>query len=397
MIAFTGSTKVGVHVSRDAAPTVQRVSLALGGKSAYIVLLDADLQAAVEVAVAGVMSNSGETCAAHTRTLPLAPGSTPATRGRIGRQASRSSSAGRRSTALALASSSEHPLHHHINDRRPTTMSTTVALVTGGSSGIGEATARKLAAGGFTVYAAARRVQRMQPLTELGIRPLAMDITDDASIQAGVANIIDEQGRVDVLVNNAGYGSYGALEDVPMDEARAQMEVNVFGAARLTQLVLPHMRAQRSGTIVNVTSMGGKIYTPLGAWYHATKFALEAISDCLRMEVKPFGINVVVIEPGGIRTEWPGIAAEKVRAVSGTGPYAPQGNAVAQSLVSESTQRRSSPPELIAKTIAKTVTARRPKTRYAVGYGAKPIIFMHDVLPDRAFDALIRRATGVPS
>jgi NAD(P)-dependent dehydrogenase (short-subunit alcohol dehydrogenase family) len=236
----------------------------------------------------------------------------------------------------------------------------------------------------------------MQPLSEAGIRPLAMDVTDDASLQAGVATIIDEQGRIDVLVNNAGYGSYGALEDVPMDEARAQMEVNVFGAARLTQLVLPHMREQRSGTIVNVTSMGGKIYTPLGAWYHATKFALEAISDCLRMEVKPFGINVVVLEPGGIRTEWPGIAAEKVRAVSGTGPYAPQGNAVAQSLVSESTQRRSSPPELIAKTIAKAVTARRPKTRYAVGYGAKPIIFMHDVLPDRAFDALIRRATGVP-
>jgi NAD(P)-dependent dehydrogenase (short-subunit alcohol dehydrogenase family) len=275
-------------------------------------------------------------------------------------------------------------------------MPTKVALVTGGSSGIGEATARALAAAGFTVYAAARRVERMQPLTEVGIRPLAMDVTDDASIQAGVATIIDEQGRIDVLVNNAGYGSYGALEDVPMDEARAQMEVNVFGAARLTQLVLPHMREQRSGTIVNVTSMGGKIYTPLGAWYHATKFALEAISDCLRMEVKPFGINVVVIEPGGIRTEWPAIAADKVRAVSSTGPYAPQGNAVAQSLVSESTQRRSSPPELIAKTIAKAVTARRPKTRYAVGYGAKPIIFMHDVLPDRAFDALIRRATGVP-
>ena len=275
-------------------------------------------------------------------------------------------------------------------------MSTKVALVTGGSSGIGEATARELAAAGFTVYAAARRVERMQPLTEAGIHPLAMDVTDDTSIQAGVATIIDEQGRIDVLVNNAGYGSYGALEDVPMHEARAQMEVNVFGAARLTQLVLPHMREQQSGTIINVTSMGGKIYTPLGAWYHATKFALEAISDCLRMEVKPFGINVVVIEPGGIRTEWPGIAAEKVRAVSGTGPYAPQGNAVAQSLTSESTQRRSSPPELIAKTITKAVTARRPKTRYAVGYGAKPIIFMHDVLPDRTFDALIRRATGVP-
>ena len=276
-------------------------------------------------------------------------------------------------------------------------MPTKVALVTGGSSGIGEATARALAAAGFTVYAAARRVERMEPLTEVGIHPLAMDVTDDASLQAGVATIIDEQGQIDVLVNNAGYGSYGALEDVPMHEARAQMEVNVFGAARLTQLVLPHMREQQSGTIINVTSMGGKIYTPLGAWYHATKFALEAISDCLRMEVKPFGINVVVIEPGGIRTEWPGIAAEKVRAVSGTGPYAPQGNAVAQSLTSESTRRRSSPPELIAKTIAKAVTARRPKTRYAVGYGARPMIFLHEVLPDRGFDAFIRRATGVPS
>ena len=127
--------------------------------------------------------------------------------------------------------------------------------------------------------------------------------------------------------------------------------------------------------------MGGKIYTPLGTWYHGTKFALEAISDCLRMELKPFGIDVVVIEPGGMETEWGGIAADKVRAVSGTGPYAPQGNAVANSLSSESTQRRSSPPTLIAATIAKAVTARRPKTRYAVGFGAKPMIFL-TLLPD---------------
>jgi NAD(P)-dependent dehydrogenase (short-subunit alcohol dehydrogenase family) len=180
-------------------------------------------------------------------------------------------------------------------------------------------------------------------------------------------------------------------------EARYQFEVNVFGVARLTQLVLPSMREQRSGTIVNITSMGGKIYTPLGAWYHATKFALEGLSDCLRMEVKPFGIDVVVIEPGGVRSEWGGIAAEKLRAVSSTGPYAPQGNAVAVSLSSDATQRRSSPPELIAKTIAKALTARRPKTRYAVGYGAKPMIFLHSILPNRWFDAFIRRATGVPS
>jgi NAD(P)-dependent dehydrogenase (short-subunit alcohol dehydrogenase family) len=274
---------------------------------------------------------------------------------------------------------------------------TKVALVTGASSGIGEATARQLAAAGFTVYAAARRAGRLQKLSEAGIHPLAMDVTDDASIQAGVQAILTERGRIDVLVNNAGYGSYGALEDVSMAEARAQMEVNVFGAARLIQLVLPHMRAQRSGTIVNVTSMGGKITTPLGAWYHATKFALEALSDCLRMEVAPFGIDVVVIEPGGIRTEWSGIAADKVRAVSGSGPYAPQGNAVASSLTSESTRRRSSPPELIGTTITKAVTTRHPKTRYAVGYGAKPMIFLHGLLPDRTFDTFIRWATSVPA
>jgi len=274
---------------------------------------------------------------------------------------------------------------------------TQIALVTGASSGIGEATALELAATGYTVYAAARRVERMEHLKASGIRPIAMDVTDDASLSAGVDQIIAETGRIDVLVNNAGYGSYGALEDVPMEEARHQFDVNVFGAARLTQLVLTHMRAQQSGKIVNITSMGGKIHTPLGAWYHATKFALEALSDCLRMELKPFGIDVIIIEPGGIRSEWSGIAADKVRAVSSDGPYAAQGNAVAQSLTSESTQKRSSPPELIGRTIRKAVQARKPRTRYAVGYGAKPMILMHDVLPDRAFDAMMRRATGVPS
>lgn len=276
-------------------------------------------------------------------------------------------------------------------------MSAKIALVTGASSGIGEATALKLQALGYTTYAVARRVQRMEHLTRSGIRPLAMDVTDEEAMQSAVAQIIAEEGRIDVLINNAGYGSYGALEDVPLAEARSQFEVNVFGAARLTQLVLPHMREQRSGTIINITSMGGKIYTPLGSWYHATKFALEAISDCLRMELKPFGVNVVVIEPGGIRTEWGSIAAEKARAVSGNGPYASQGNAVAASLSSEAMQRRSSSPELIARTIASVVTARRPRTRYAVGFGAKPLIFLHSLLPNRWFDAFIRRAVGVSS
>ncbi|TQS29487.1 oxidoreductase [Microbispora sp. KK1-11] len=275
-------------------------------------------------------------------------------------------------------------------------MTDRTALVTGASSGIGEATAVKLHDLGYTVYGAARRVDRLKALADRGVRPLEMDVTDTESLRAGVKKIIGETGRIDVLVNNAGYGSYGAIEDVAMNEARAQFEVNVFGAAELIRLVLPHMRAQRSGTIVNVTSMGGKIYTPLGGWYHGTKFALEALSDCLRLEVKPFGIDVVVVEPGGIATEWGGIAADKLKDASGSGSYATQAAAVATSLSSPANARRNSPPRAIADAIANAVTARRPKTRYTAGFGAKPLIFIRWLLPDRAFDALIARATGLP-
>ena len=179
---------------------------------------------------------------------------------------------------------------------------TLVALVTGASSGIGAATARRLARAGFVVYGAARRLDRLAALEGEGVRPLALDVTDDASMVAAVERVVAEQGRIDVLVNNAGYGSYGAVEDVPQEEARRQIEVNLFGLARLIQLVLPAMRAQGSGRIVNVTSMGGRIATAFGGWYHASKHAVEGLSDSLRQEVARFGIDVVVIEPGGIRT-----------------------------------------------------------------------------------------------
>ncbi|MGW8847193.1 oxidoreductase [Streptomyces xiamenensis] len=275
-------------------------------------------------------------------------------------------------------------------------MPTKTALVTGASSGIGEATALKLRELGFTVYGAARRTDRLQSLAERDIRPLTMDVTDEDSLRTGVDRIVTDTGRIDALINIAGYGSYGALEDVPMDEARRQFEVNVFGALRLTQLVLPHMRAQRAGTIVNITSMGGKIYTPLGGWYHGTKFALEALSDCLRLEAKPFGIDVVVIEPGGIATEWGAIAADKLEEASGSGPYEAQAKAVASSLRSEANASRNSPPSVIADAIGKAVTARRPKTRYATGFGAKPLISLRRVLPDRAFDTVISRAVRLP-
>ncbi len=272
-------------------------------------------------------------------------------------------------------------------------MTDKVAIVTGASSGIGEATARKLRAMGYTVYAAARRVDRMAPLAEVGIRPVAVDVTDDASLVGFVERVLAESGRVDVLVNNAGYGSYGAVEEVPLNEARRQFEVNVFGLARLSQLVLPHMRRQRSGRIVNISSMGGKIYEPLGGWYHATKFAVEGLSDSMRMELAPLGIHVIVIEPGAIATEWSAIAGQHLLATSGQGAYAEQAARMAAFLKADP-NGMASPPSVIADAVAKAVTARRPRTRYAVGRGAKPMLAARRMLPDRAFDRLMTATMG---
>ena len=275
-------------------------------------------------------------------------------------------------------------------------MSKKVALVTGASSGIGEATALRLQAAGYTVYGAARRVDRMAGLAIAGVHVVAMDVTDDASMVAGMATILEEAGRIDVLVNNAGFGSYGALEDVPMDDARYQFEVNLFGLARLTQLALPTMRQQRSGRIINISSVGGKIYEPLGGWYHATKFAVEGLSDSLRLELAPFGIQVVVIEPGAIRTEWGGIAAGNLVKTSGSGAYADQAKKVASVFeAADKNTRLGSPPAVIAGAIEKAVTAKRPRIRYAAGGGAKPILFVRRILPDRAFDRVMNLLFGI--
>lgn len=273
-------------------------------------------------------------------------------------------------------------------------MSAGVALVTGASSGIGEATAVELARRGFTVYGVARRLDRMSGLAAHGVHVFEMDVTDDASITSGVERIVREQGRIDVLVNNAGYGSYGALEDVPIEEARRQFEVNVFGLARLTQLVLPHMRAQRTGRIVNVSSIGGKFYEPLGAWYHATKFAVEGLSDSLRLELKPHGIHVVVIEPGTIRTEWGGIASESAIARSGGTAYGRQAERLAKVYDLADRPGVGASPRVVALAIAEAATARRPRIRYAVPFGAKAILVVRRILTDRAFDWLILRAYG---
>ncbi len=260
------------------------------------------------------------------------------------------------------------------------------ALVTGASSGIGEATVRRLLRDGYKVYAAARRVDRIAALEAGGATVIALDLTDDASIVASIERIASEAGRLDVLVNNAGYGAYGSLEDVPLAEGRRQFEVNVFGLARLCQLALPMMRQQGGGKVVNVTSIGGKLGEPFGSWYHATKFAVEGMSDCMRMELAPHGIDVIVIEPGAIRTEWGGIARDSLVMSSGKSPYGSWARRHAWLLGNAETSRLSSPPAIVANTIAAAVMARRPRTRYATGGGARFILFLRRAMSDRLFD-----------
>ncbi|MDR0285889.1 MAG: SDR family NAD(P)-dependent oxidoreductase [Propionibacteriaceae bacterium] len=267
-------------------------------------------------------------------------------------------------------------------------MQNLVALVTGGSAGIGLEAVLALRAAGVTVYAAARRP--MPTLEERGIRTLTLDVTDDDSLQRGVAAVLHREGRIDILVNNAGYGSYGAIEEVPLAEARRQFEVNVFGAMRLTQLVLPHMAERGSGRIINISSMGGRFSMALGGWYHATKYATEALSDALRQEVRPFGIDVVLIEPGLVHSEWPKIAADHLRTASGLGRYATMAQNFATAL--EVGGGVATDPAVIGRVVARAATCRRPRTRYLKGFGALPTLIAFSVLPDRVVDATIRLA-----
>jgi NAD(P)-dependent dehydrogenase (short-subunit alcohol dehydrogenase family) len=264
------------------------------------------------------------------------------------------------------------------------------ALVTGASSGIGEAIARHLLADGYRVSAGARRTGKMEPLAAAGAKLLSLDVTDGVSMSSAIGAIKSDAGRLDVLVNNAGYGSYGSLEEVPLDEGRRQFEVNVFGMARLIQLVLPMMRAQGGGAIVNISSMGGKIYEPFGSWYHATKFAVEGMSDCLRLELAPFGIRVIVIEPGSIVSEWSTISRDNLLMHSGAGVYAKYAQAHARVLAGANGNAISSPPDVVAETVSRALKARHPRTRYASGGGAAPILLLRKLLPDRLFDSALR-------
>ena len=265
-----------------------------------------------------------------------------------------------------------------------------VILLTGASSGIGYDTAVALAQQGHKVYAAARRVERMEPLRQYGIVPLKMDVTDEASMKAGVKTLLDAEGRIDVLINNAGYGYFGAVENVPIDDARNQLEVNVFGLARLCQLVLPTMRAQHSGRIINTASVAGRAVFYYGGWYHVSKYAVESLSDALRMELKPFGIDVVIIEPGAIKTNWGIIAADHLIESSKGTAYEQTGTMMANNLRNMYLSNTISDPAVVRKAIVRAVNARRPCTRYRIGRMANAIVFFHWLLPPRWWDAFLR-------
>ena len=266
-----------------------------------------------------------------------------------------------------------------------------VILITGASSGIGFDAARALARQGYKVYAAARRLERMELLREDGVVPVRMDVTDDASMRAGVDAVLEQEGRIDVLVNNAGYGYFGPVETVSMEEARRQLEVNVFGLARLSQLVLPAMRAQGSGRIINVASVAGKSVLYYGGWYHVTKYSVEALSDAMRMELKPFGIDVVIIEPGLIRTDWGHIAADHLEESTVGTAYAETGGNMARNMHYMYDLKWPAGPRVVTRALLRAVKSRRPKVRYRIGTGAGSLVFFHWLLPSRWWDAINRK------
>ncbi|MHB8186441.1 MAG: oxidoreductase [Dermatophilaceae bacterium] len=273
-------------------------------------------------------------------------------------------------------------------------------LISGCSSGIGAATAAALVQAGHTVYATARRTETLADLEALGCHPLALDVTSEDSMIAAVRAVEAEHGKVGTLINNAGYGEYGPIEETDLDRVRTMFETNVFGLARLTQLVLPAMRRARSGRIVNIGSMGGRITFPIGGFYHATKYAVEAISDALRVEVKPFGIDVILVEPGLIRTNFESRVNESLE--RGT-PTHGDDTAYADLLAASDKNTTSgyandfiaTSPEAVAAVILRAVESTRPRSRYVVTSAAKAMINLRRFGGDRVWDATMRKQYGL--
>lgn len=264
-------------------------------------------------------------------------------------------------------------------------------LITGCSSGIGAATATRLAEAGLLVYATARRVDTLAGLAELGCRTLALDVTDEQSMRTAVDTVAAEHGHVAALVNNAGYGEYGAVEEVALDRVRAQFDTNVFGLARLCQLVLPGMRAAAGGRIVNVSSMGGRLVFPLGGYYHASKYAVEALTDALRYEVAPFGVAVTLVEPGLIRTGFGATASGTLTSATAvTSPYHDLATEIDRQMALTYRSPLATGPQRVAGAVHRALTARRPPHRVVVTPAAKALVHARRLLGSRAWDACLR-------
>lgn len=272
-------------------------------------------------------------------------------------------------------------------------------LITGCSTGIGRATAEHLAAKGHTVYASARRLDAIADLEAKGCRLLALDVTDEASMQAAVDQVVAETGAVGALVNNAGYSQSGAVETVELDALRRQFETNVFGLVRMCQLVLPSMRERRAGRIVNISSMGANLVFPGGGAYHGTKYAVDALSDALRFEVKAFGVDVVIVQPGAIRTEFDKKVLDEMPTGAGAdGPYArfnaAVGKITAEAYTNGLLARLGGEPQAVAEVIETAITTARPKTRYRVTPSAHLLIGQRKLVTDRMWDRMM--ATQYP-
>lgn len=261
-----------------------------------------------------------------------------------------------------------------------------IALITGASSGMGKEFAKTLLAEGFIVYALARRTELMTDLSDLGARVFQLDISNETEIDLFIKQIENEVDGVDILINNAGFGIYGAVEDISISEARYQFEVNLFGMARLTQLVIPLMRKRGGGKIINLSSMGGKIYFPLGAWYHATKHALEGWSDCLRLELAQFNINVVIIEPGVIATNFGKVVIDGIVQRSSDGLYKNMSDAFSKAVAKSYQNNGGTDPRVIAKLVLKAIKSSKPKPRYVAGQMARPMMLIRKWFGDRIYD-----------
>ena len=264
-----------------------------------------------------------------------------------------------------------------------------VILITGASSGIGKNTALSLIKKGHVVYGVARRLEMMQDIIQAGGHAIKMDILKERNIDEVVNQIVKEQNRIDVLINNAGYGLWGAVETISIAEAKRQFDVNIFGLAYLTKKIIPLMRKQKSGKIINMSSMGGKVYTPFGAWYHATKYALEGWSDCLRMELKNFGIHVILIEPGVIKTEFQDVMMDSTVERSIGTPYEKKLRALKKATQEMYARGIGSPPSTITKLIIKAINSNNPQRRYVGGLFAKPMLLIKKWFGDKIYEKAI--------